>query len=312
MKLHIKNLLPTLLLVVATAISSPSMAYGFLSHIASYAVGSVAAHEAERYIDHRSEHHDSNTQTNSSGSSWFSKSSSSGCADMYLDGQAPKIINKTLSSDTQAVCALGYVAMNSGISKTPLWSAEKLTRARVLSAEHMHRDGKFHEEESLPSDMRAELADYAHSGFDRGHMAPSGDMPDEDSQQQSFSLANMVPQNPNNNRGLWAGIEASVRNLAKNSDIYVVTGPLFNGKTVERIGRRVIVPTYLFKAVYDVRTKQAAAYLTPNAPGEAYRVISIDELNTMAGIDVFPALSESAKKVTMSLPEPKKITFKNN
>jgi endonuclease G len=231
---------------------------------------------------------------------------------MYLDHQAPKILNKSLSSHTQTVCALGYVALDSGISKTPLWSAEKLTRERVLSAEHMHRDGQFHAEDSLSSDMRAELSDYSHSGYDRGHMAPSGDMPDENSQQQSFSLANIVPQNSNNNRGLWAGIEASVRNLAKDNEIYVVTGPVFNGSTVERIGHRVMVPTSLFKAVYNAKTKQAAAYITPNAPGESYKVVSIAELNSIVGIDVFPSLNESIKTKIASLPAPKKISFKDN
>ncbi len=45
-------------------------------------------------------------------------------------------------------------------------------------------------------------------------MTPSGDMPGEDAQQQTFSLANMVPQTPELNCGIWAGIEMSVRNLA--------------------------------------------------------------------------------------------------
>ena len=34
-------------------------------------------------------------------------------------------------------------------------------------------------------------------------MTPSGDMPDGDAQADSFSLANMVPQTPELNRGVW-------------------------------------------------------------------------------------------------------------
>ncbi|WP_407927568.1 DNA/RNA non-specific endonuclease [Belnapia mucosa] len=52
------------------------------------------------------------------------------------------------------------------------------------------------------------------SGFDRGHMAPSGDMAPLEGQAESFSLANLVPQNPGSNRCLWEGTESAVRELA--------------------------------------------------------------------------------------------------
>lgn len=79
--------------------------------------------------------------------------------------------------------------MHSGISKTPLWSAEYLT-ASAIDADVPRKD-KFHEETLLPQSERAELKDYAKSGYDRGHMAPSADMPTESAQADSFSLANI-------------------------------------------------------------------------------------------------------------------------
>ena len=82
----------------------------------------------------------------------------------------------------------------------PLWSAEHLTADGVARARGLERQGTFHEDERLSPDDRASLTDYERSGYDRGHMAPSGDMPDLDAQQQSFSLANVVPQTAALNR----------------------------------------------------------------------------------------------------------------
>jgi endonuclease G len=71
-------------------------------------------------------------------------------------------------------------------------------------------------------------------------MTPSADMPDGDAQQQSFSLASMVPQSPQLNRGVWAGIEMAVRNLAaREGELYVVTGPAFHGAQLRSIGSGV-------------------------------------------------------------------------
>ena len=42
-------------------------------------------------------------------------------------------------------------------------------------------------------------------------MSPSGDMATPQARYQSFSLANMIPQQPCNNEVVWEGIESAVR-----------------------------------------------------------------------------------------------------
>ena len=109
-----------------------------------------------------------------------------------MDAEAPEIVNEKLAAKTKELCFEAFGVMHSGISKTPLWSAEYLT-ASAIDADVPRKD-KFHEETQLPQNERAELKDYAKSGYDRGHMSPSADMPTESAQADSFSLANMVPQ----------------------------------------------------------------------------------------------------------------------
>jgi endonuclease G, mitochondrial len=120
----------------------------------------------------------------------------------------------------------------------------------------------FHPDDRLTPSERAELADYARSGYDRGHIVPSGDMFDPKSQHESFSLANMIPQESSINRGVWERIESGVRRMVKSrGELYAVTGPLFQGGELKRIGGRVIVPTATFKAIYDPNRQEAGAYM---------------------------------------------------
>ena len=135
----------------------------------------------------------------------------SACPQFFVGGTAPNLANPKLAARTRELCYSKFAVLHSGVTRTPLWSAEHLTRVQLDAARALDREGTFHSDPHLPKRERAELADYARSGFDRGHMAPSGDMPDRQAQQESFSLANIVPQNPDNNRDLWSDIEAAVR-----------------------------------------------------------------------------------------------------
>uniref|UniRef100_A0A0H3WXS6 Endonuclease n=2 Tax=Pandoraea faecigallinarum TaxID=656179 RepID=A0A0H3WXS6_9BURK len=228
------------------------------------------------------------------------------CGNHYWAGTAPDITNSAMTRAAREVCFGAFGVMHSGVTRTPLWSAEHLTRAGLSDARQISRVNNFHAESRLPPGERAELRDYVRSGYDRGHMAPSADMPDAQAQSESFSLSNMVPQNSENNRYLWAGIESSVRKLAQDrGELFVISGPLFKGKTITQVGNRVMVPTQLFKVVYDPKRKQAGAYLVANEATGDYSVVSVAELETLAGIDFFPGMPASVKQTAMSLPRPK-------
>lgn len=227
------------------------------------------------------------------------------CADQLWAGQPPRLLNPKLAANTQQICYSGYALLHAGVTRTALWSAEHLTHERIAAARILARINSFHADPNLPPDQRADLSDYARSGFDRGHMAPSGDMPDPRSQEESFSLANMIPQDPDNNRHLWGAIETSVRDLTeRDGDLYVVTGPVFEGEHLQSLNGRVLVPTRIYKAVYDPRRNGAGAYVTLNAKGFNWEIVSIARLQEIAGIDPFPALPQDVKSRALDLPSP--------
>lgn len=227
------------------------------------------------------------------------------CSEHFAGGKPPQFNSEKLTEKTASLCFVDFAVMHSGISRTPLWSAEHLDREQIKGAEAIKRRNTFHPEEQLSADQRSELSDYARSGFDRGHMSPSGDMSSESAQNESFSLANIIPQNPNNNQNLWASIEEKTRELAqRRGELYVITGPMFEGSTLQRINGRVLVPTHVFKAIYDPARREAGAWIAPNESGMDYQTVSIAELERRLNINLFPAMPDEIKRRKMNLPEP--------
>jgi len=231
--------------------------------------------------------------------------SAESCPGVFAGGLAPVVVNPKIAAQKRPLCFEAFAVLDSGVTRTPLYSAEHLTRDSIAAARTVARDDSFHEEARLPADSRARLEDYVRSGFDRGHLSPAGDMPTESAQAQSFSLANIVPQDRTMNRGIWGDIEEGVRRFAtRRGSVYVVTGVIFAGDSLRQIGAGVLVPTQLYKAIYDPSTGQAGAYLVTNAPGRDWKSISVDALRDAAGIDVFPGLPPAAKATAMTLPDP--------
>jgi len=226
------------------------------------------------------------------------------CPQHFAAGQRPVVTNPKLQPRTQELCFRAYAVLHSGISRTPLYAAEHLTRQNMKNAAKLSRKDSFHAEDALPESDRAELSDYERSGYDRGHMAPNGDFATRKAQAESFSLANMVPQAHESNSGVWAGIEGAARQLATDEgEIYVVSGPAFIGNKIKQIGN-VLVPTHIWKVVYSPSRQQAGAYLITNDDTRDYAVVTVSKLEKMIGLSLLPGLPQQVRDAGMTLPKP--------
>ena len=174
------------------------------------------------------------------------------------------------------------------------WVAYVLTRMEVDSG-NVPRSDNFRSDTSIPLGS-ASLADYRGSGFDRGHLAPAGDMKwDRMAMSESFLMSNMSPQNPSFNRGIWKKLEEKVRDWAVAKDsIYVITGPALN--TVQAsVGKNSVgVPGYYFKVLADLSPpdQNFVAFLLPNERSSADildYMITVDSLESFTGLDFFAA-----------------------
>lgn len=185
------------------------------------------------------------------------------------------------------LCYEAFAVLHDGLTRTPVYVAQRLNRKIIEGADEKRAD-KFFADARLPEGERAELQDYKRSGYSRGHMAPAGDMSTPSAMAQSFSLANMVPQDIQHNGGAWSKIEQDTRRyvLRAKGDVYVITGPVFTSSSPSIGANGVRVPTFLYKLVYDSTTQRAWAHWQANREGERVGPpISYQELVKRTGID---------------------------
>ena len=213
------------------------------------------------------------------------------CLQFFANGRPPHV---ELRASSRALCFDAFAVLHSGESKTPVYVAERLNR-QALAQAHEKRGNVFFADARLRAAERASLEDYAGSGYDRGHMAPAADMTTAPAMAQSFSLANMVPQAPEHNRGAWARtVEQATRKYVDRAegDVYVITGPVYLPDIARSpsIGPgRVHVPAVLFKLVYDPGVNRAWAYWQENDNAtRGSRPISYAELVLRTGVDFLP------------------------
>lgn len=147
---------------------------------------------------------------------------------------------------------------------------------------------------------KVEHSDYTHSGFDRGHLAPAGDMKwNEDAMIESFYMTNICPQVHALNAGLWNNLEGKARNWARrDSAIIIVSGPIVTPDYMTISRNNIAVPAAFFKAIISPYTHspRGIAFVIPNEdtdlPLHKY-ALTIDSLETITGIDLFYNLPDS-------------------
>lgn len=172
------------------------------------------------------------------------------------------------------------------------WVAYVLTREEIESGT-VARSDNFRSDTSIASGS-ASLADYRGSGFDRGHLAPAGDMKwSATAMSESFLLSNMSPQEPSFNRGIWKELEEQVRTWAvEKESLYVVTGPVLSTVHSSIGENEVGVPEYYFKVLADLSPPDHSfiAFLMPNrrsAGNPEQFAVSVDSLERFTGYDFF-------------------------
>ncbi len=202
----------------------------------------------------------------------------------------------TVSRPEQIIQHTGFTVSYNPEWRIPNWVAYELTRE-----ESYGKVGRYNHFEKDP-DVKGvcpEYWDYNDSGYDRGHMAPAGDMKwDENAMRESFYMSNVCPQNHNLNGGVWKELEQQIWTWARQHDnVYVVCGPIVSDNP-QTIGKhRVVVPDAFYKVLlcYINGQWEAIGFYFDNVAGT--RPLStycktIDQIEKMTGIDFFPLLED--------------------
>lgn len=195
---------------------------------------------------------------------------------------------------------------------TANWVAWRLDTTWIGSTP---RQDDFRPDSSLPSGWyQVTDFDYSGSGYDRGHMCPSGDRTNSVANNSAtFLMTNMVPQFGANNQGPWEEFESYCRTLAnQGNEIYIMSGPFGNIGTIAQ--GRVVVPSHTWKVVLVMpngsddltrvnKSTRVFGIIVPNqppldinAPWRNFRV-TVDAIENLTGYDFFNLIPKNTQEL---------------
>ena len=205
-----------------------------------------------------------------------------------------------------------YVLSYNRSRATANWVAWRLDSSWIGGAQ---RQDDFRPDPALPAGWYAvSTGDSSGSGYDRGHMTPSGDrtrsIPDNSA---TFLMTNIVPQYSNNNQGPWEEFETYCRSLvSQGNEIYIYSGVQGNIGTIA--GGRIVVPANTWKVVLVLpngdndlsrinKGTRAFGIIVPNqgpldinAPWRNFRV-TVDAVENLTGYDFFTSIPKNTQEL---------------
>ncbi|MEC4805973.1 MAG: DNA/RNA non-specific endonuclease [Jaaginema sp. PMC 1079.18] len=161
------------------------------------------------------------------------------------------------------------------------------------------RQDDFRPDETLPDGCYAVRPnDYRGSGYDRGHLTPSGDRTNSiASNSATFVMSNMIPQAPANNREVWRELEEYSRDLvADGKTLYIIAGGVGQKGAIAK--NKVTVPESTWKILVVLDSDSApitaqTRVIAVNMPNndsvkrtdwQDY-IVSVDEIESLTGYD---------------------------
>jgi endonuclease G len=162
------------------------------------------------------------------------------------------------------LCQQAYLVGYDAAAKLPRFVSYELLPQNALGC--VARTNAFVANQFVANGPRPD--DYAGTGYDKGHMAPDGDLSwDQQVEYESFLMTNMSPQAGSLNRGIWKLLETSIRGwVVQRGQAYTIyVGGIYNAQD-KKIGAGVVVPHAFYKIVVNNATKEAAGWMFPHTP----------------------------------------------
>lgn len=190
------------------------------------------------------------------------------------------------------------------------WMAWHIDRQDLGGADR----GKFRPDPDLPREWQVGPNDYRNSGYDRGHICPSGDRTNSrEDNDATFYMSNMLPQTAELNRAVWADSENGLRDIVRaGNEIYVIAGGA--GEAARIDDGKVVVPKVCWKVALilpegtdDLKRINAdtrvLALAMPNVADPALQkgdwrkyIVSTKKLSEAIKLDFFPALPKGLQE----------------
>ena len=198
--------------------------------------------------------------------------------------------------------------------RQPNWASWLLTAADTGSS---GRSPNFFVDTNLPPNFYwVQTTDYSGSGYDRGHLCPSGDRTDTVAHNdETFFMSNIIPQAPDNNQGVWANLESYCRTLASaGNEVLITCGPEGFGNARTASAGQIPIASNVWKIIIAVppgsggtldritNTTRVIAVNIPNIQGvrsdpwQNY-LTSVNQLQTNTGFTFFTALNSNVAAV---------------
>ena len=195
---------------------------------------------------------------------------------------------------------------------TANWVGWRLDSSWIGNAD---RQDDFRPDPQLPSGWyQVTSSDYTGSGYDRGHMTPSGDrtrsIPDNSA---TFLMTNIIPQLAANNQGAWNDFENYLRSVvSQGNEIYIFSGVAGNAGTIAQ--GKIVVPESTWKVALILpngdndlqrisKSTRTIAIVVPNQPplsiGTPWRNFrtTINAVEFLTGYDFFSKIPKNTQEI---------------